>query len=247
MIDFTNMKIFGLESALRGMRNPHQSHDKSSIIPGSATQMLLDDNDTTSMVLVYDPVILDANDINLAIQLVKAGEPHCKFRRMIHFQCDITAPRYWWIEFDTYKIGTVSNSDSTRFTLKNRPLTINDFDIPNYNNITSLDKRDISAEKDLWDNIINNLNYCIKKFKECKSNGDYETAKMYNIRIRKMLPQSYLQHRTVDINFTTLSEIYRWRKGHEYDEWNTFCGLIERLPYSWIITGEFNNGNDKDE
>lgn len=203
MIKIENVETYGWEPAIRGMRNPKNSWDKS------------DSNDKT----------LGPRDLNLAHTLAKAGPVHGKFRRMITVCLDITAPLYWWKEFDTYKVGTVVNSTSTMHKLHSRPLTLDDF---SHEHISS---DVIPALK----HVIDEINYARLKFKDT-GNKDYWWHMI------QLLPSSYNQKRTVQLNYEVLANIYNYRYNHKLDEWREFCNWIETLPYAadLIIGGDLN-------
>lgn len=183
-----------------GMRNPMNSWDKS---------------DTDRMV--------GRNDLNLAVSLAKAGSTHAKYRRMLPVWVDLVAPLYWWKEFDTYKVGTVSNSCSTMHRIQAKEFTLEDF---SHERLVDTDER--GYEEGLRFTVFD-LNAAREKFLETDD-------KAYWWQMIQLLPTSYNQKRTVMLNYQVLHDIYRDRRDHKLDEWHTFCGWIETLPYSEVIT-----------
>lgn len=213
MIKVEAIEVFGIEGAMRGMRNPLNSWDKA---------------DTT----VSDDILeIGENDLNLATRLIKAGTEHRKFLRMIHVQMDVIAPLYWWKEAETYKVGTTTNSCSTMHKIASKVFTIDDFshehlmDEPIYTHdgIDSNEERIIATG--LLDDTIFCLNIFRKKFLETKD-------KKYWWQMIQLLPSSYNQRRTWDISMETLLSILHQRKNHKLDEWNEFRDIcLEQVPY----------------
>lgn len=204
MIKFENTEVLGFEHAIRGMRNPMNSWDKSDSYYGY-------DNDDKPSYIVGD------NDLNLMKRLRKAGTDHRKYLRMITVYVDITAPLYWWKEFDTYKIGTVANSCSTMHKIHAKEFTIEDFSHEHLNKETKLKLIEV----------INYLNISRDCFRSDSSRKDYWW------QIIQLLPSSYNQKRTVMLNYEVLNNIYKSRKHHKLDEWSIgFMKWIESLPYS---------------
>lgn len=205
MIKITNTEVVGWEPAIRGMRNPMNSWDRSdSVYCGD-----------------FAPE-LGENDADLMKRLCKGGPVHAKFRRMITVYVDIEAPLYWWKEFDTYKVGTVANSCSTMHKIHAKEFTLDDF---------SCERLYTPLAEKAFGEIIEALNNARENFLETKDkNHWYEMI--------QLLPSSYNQKRTVELNYEVLNNIYHSRKNHKLDEWHRVCEWIESLPYSWIITGE---------
>lgn len=205
MIKIENVEIYGWEAAIRGMRNPMNSWDRSdSTFEGDLN--------------------IGENDLNLMKNLVRAGSDHSKFMRMIAVTLDITAPRYWWTEFDTYKVGTVRNSCSTMHKIHEKEFTSDDFSCEQL----------LVGNNLIFDRIIDFLNEERKIYLET---GD----KIHWWQIIQFLPQSYNQRATVQLNYAVLRNIYYSRKDHKLDEWRKFCKWIETLPYSDLITANFNS------
>ena len=228
MILIEKAEVTGFEHAIRGMRNPMNSWGKSDsgICKGG------DDGIGCSNCAAYDcghtydrSFKIGKNDHELMMKLVKGGPVHAKFRRMITVYVDITAPLYWWKEFDTYKVGTVANSCSTMHKIHAKEFTIDDF---SHESLT-----DKSFE--LLLNIIDVLNDNRDAFNTW--NEDYmHSKKRYWYNMIQLLPSSYNQKRTVMLNYEVLANIYQYRKDHKLDEWKEFCKWIEGLPWSEIIT-----------
>lgn len=229
MIRIENVEVFGWEAAIRGMRNPMNSWEKSDSyhavdcgkcgkIEREGTCKKQDRNCS-----VYECFVIGPNDHDLMMRLAKAGSEHAKYRRMINVTCDITAPLYWWKEFDTYKVGTVANSCSTM-----HKLTAAEFDLSDF----SHDKMDGCT--------IAHLMGTIDVLNENRDDFIRTNDKRYWWNIVQSLPSSYNQRRTVQMNYEVLASIYHQRKGHKMDEWHVLCDWIEDLPYSEVITLEDN-------
>lgn len=218
MIKIENTEVVGLEHAIRGMRNPMNSWDKSDSkwVDGD-----LETPDMYTYVFEHDEYIVGDNDLELMKSLSSAGTDHSKFLRMIVIYTDITSPMYWWKEFDTYKVGTVRNSCSTMHKIHFKEFTIDDF---------STDHLNIFGFRSL-EQTINNLNRNSDLFLDTKD-------KSYWWNMIQLLPSSYNQKSTVMMNYQVLKNIYHSRKNHKLDEWKKFCKWIESLPYSELITGE---------
>lgn len=211
MIKVEAIEVFGIEGAMRGMRNPLNSWDKA---------------DTT----VSDDILeIGENDLNLATRLIKAGTEHRKFLRMIHVQMDIIAPLYWWKEADTYKVGTTTNSCSTMHKIAAKEFTLDDFShehlIDDQNDFEN-ENGQISSYKDfLYYDVLDVLNTARRQYLETKD-------KKYWWQMIQLLPSSYNQRRTWDISMETLLSILHQRKNHKLDEWNEFREIcLEQVPY----------------
>jgi hypothetical protein len=195
---------------------------------------------------IYDCGVFElnigTNDLDLMMRLANAGPVHGKFRRMITVYVDITAPLYWWKEFDTYKVGTVANSCSTMHKIHEREFTLDDFSCEHLyldepSGDLTYDMRAITCQQILM-STINSLNASRNKFIETKD-------KKYWWQMIQLLPSSYNQKRTVQLNYEVLANIYEYRKNHKLDEWRTLCSWIESLPYSEIITGKKEEATDE--
>lgn len=224
MIKFENTEVMGWEAAIRGMRNPMNSWMKSD----SRWEPQFD----TETGPCHGFFVIGPNDLNLMARLRNAGTDHRKFMRMITVYVDITAPLYWWKEFDTYKIGTVANSCSTMHKIAAKEFTLEDF---SHEHLFTEENLRYDAEPDslkLLNTIINTLNaYRLAYLEE----GD----KSIWWQMIQLLPSSYNQRRTVMLNYEVLTNIYKSRKNHKLDEWSVgFMEWIESLPYSELITGE---------
>lgn len=211
-----NVSVAGFQPAIRGMRNPYNSWDKSDSVYCSddgCDYCKYNKVCTTSAHWKYPGLnfCIGENDLKLMRDLAKAGPEHRKYARMIIVYMDITAARYWWHEFDTYKVGVVENSCSTMHTLTKRPIGILDFEE--------------SDDNEGWlEDAIVNCEKTRQRYLETKS----EEVWRYLIHL---LPQSYLQKRTVVMNYETCYNIYCQRKGHKLKEWEILREAIEKLPY----------------
>ena len=233
MIKFENTEIVGWEAAIRGMRNPMNSWEKSDSkygCAGSAFRDGCDDCDNPCCV-GKERYWIGSNDLNLMTSLRNAGTDHRKFMRMITVYVDITAPLYWWKEFDTYKVGTVANSCSTMHKIAAKEFTLDDF---SHEHLFTEENLRYEAELDslkLLNTIIDALNVYRLAYLE-------EGDKSIWWQMIQLLPSSYNQKRTVMLNYEVLANIYKSRKNHKLDEWCVgFMGWIESLPYSELITG----------
>lgn len=215
MIKFENTATYGLEAAIRGMRNPMNSWEKS-------------DSKFT-----HFAEHMGKDDLKLMKQLIKAGPDHSKFMRMINVTVDITAPLYWWKEFDTYKVGTVRNSCSTMHKIHAKEFELDDF---SHDKLGEFDWYDTEGNGCTWSMInqlkavISSLNWCREKYLNTKD-------KIYWYQMIQLLPSSYNQRATVQLNYAILRNMYHGRENHKLDEWREgFCNWVKRLPYSELIT-----------
>lgn len=219
MLTIDKVSVYGFEESIRGMRNPMNSWDKSDSGYCNIPRIDATIDETELHVESADNVyFLGYNDATLMNQLVKAGPSHRKFLRMIVVYMDIVAPLYWWKEFDTYKVGSVSNSCSTMHKITAKKFVQEDF------------STDMLTDFDCLDNIIVSLN---------KNRDLYlkTTDKKYWWNIIQILPSSYNQKRTVMLSYEVLHKMYNERKSHKLYEWISFCKKIRELPNSWLITG----------
>lgn len=227
MIQITNVETFGWETAIRGMRNPMNSWEKSDSY-WTVAELGKDDILMQTDCEGYMALKIGPNDQELMLKLAKSGSDHAKFRRMINVTMDILAPLYWWKEFDTYKVGTVANSTSTMHKIHAKEFTIDDFSHEHLlNEKATLDDEDPSLDV---------LEHTIEALNKWRDKYLYDKDKLYWWQMIQLLPSSYNQLRTVQLNYEVLSNIYRARKDHKLDEWRGFCSMIEGLPYSEIIT-----------
>ena len=232
MIVIEKTRISGMEEAIRGMRNPMNSWNKSDSYPiyiSSAPVVDIVDGEVaeTGNKALFDFMLGD-DDKSLALGLNKGGPSHSKYRRMIVVWADITAPLYWWKEFDTYKVGTVANSCSTMHKLAARDLTLDDFSTEHLCSKREIDGRSFSS-KGLLKITIDVINQYRQKFQETHK-------KEYWWQMVQLLPSSYNQKRTVMMSYEVLANIYQTRQNHKLDEWHEFIDWIEGLEYSDLIT-----------
>lgn len=227
MIKIENTEVVGWEAAIRGMRNPMNSWEKSD----SRFSLLDDCGDCTHCNLRFDECHeqqIGPNDLDLMTRLRNAGTDHRKFMRMITVYLDVTAPLYWWKEFDTYKVGTVANSCSTMHKIHEKEFTIEDFSCEHLFDFcpnSDTDSMTVLRHTIGW------LNCCREKYLKTKDKKDWW-------QMIQLLPSSYNQRRTVMLNYEVLANIYKSRRNHKLDEWHTFCDWIESLPYSELIIGK---------
>lgn len=205
MLTLKNTSVMNFENAIRGARNPMNSWGR------------MDSNTEPDGSFVFGP-----NDLDLAMRLAKAGSDHRKYLRMVFVSVDVTAPLYWWKEYDTYKVATVANSTSTMHKIHSKPFSMDDFSCDHMTDGT----------KKFMETVVAELENIRLRFKETKSKDDW-----YDMI--QLLPSSYNQMRTCTFNYETLINIYRARKNHKLAEWHTFCDWIETLPYAeQLITFE---------
>jgi hypothetical protein len=234
MIKLENTAVMNMDNAIRGMRNPLNSWDKSDSklvqchnqdkcgsCPGDAEPLICE------MMKKSGFVIVGENDLALMHKLAASGSDHRKFLRQIMVSVDITAPLYWWKEFDTYKVGTVANSCSTMHTIHKRDLTLDDF-----------------SHEQLIDEAVKHLETTIEMLNQCrevflnwddipiaKLDPQVQSKKHVWYHMIQLLPSSYNQKRTVTLNYEVLLKQYHARKNHKLDEWHTYCDWIKSLPY----------------
>ena len=243
---FVTMSPEQWDIVIEGMRNPKNSWDRSD----------------SYMTYIEDPYTLETaefefflgeNDEALMESLVKGGPVHAKFRRMMPVWVTITAPLYWWKEFDTYKVGTVSNSCSTMHKIHAKEFTLEDFSTENLfelgKNCSFADLPVYNTEywhaKLIFQMIIKSLNHYRQKFLEAKTkpmkdeSKRAENVRAYWDQMIQLLPTSYNQKRTIKLNYEVLHNIWHSRRNHKLDEWHVLCDWIEELPYSELITGKF--------
>lgn len=225
MITIDHTEVIGWEHAIRGMRNPlnswdksdsHQKYDYAGSDPFSETEYITATKD-------YE---IGPNDLDLMRRLRRSGTDHRKFMRMITVYCDILAPLYWWKEFDTYKVGTVANSCSTMHKIHAKEFTLEDFSHEHLQ----------SDSLAVLENVIHTLNLHRKWFID----KVLDDPKIDWWQMIQLLPSSYNQKRTVMLNYEVLANMFAARCNHKLDEWRELCGWIRTLPYSELITGEEN-------
>lgn len=230
MLKIENTEVIGWEHAIRGMRNPKNSWEKTDSYPavdcGKCGKIeregicKKEDRDCTG----FECFEVGPNDLKLMTTLRNAGTDHRKFMRMITVYLDITAPLYWWKEFDTYKVGTVANSCSTMHKIAAKEFVLDDFSHEHL--------QDDSVA--VLESVIHTLNV----HREWFNNKVLDDPKIDWWQMIQLLPSSYNQKRTVMLNYEVLANIYKSRRHHKLDEWHTLCDWIEGLPYSELITGK---------
>ena len=211
MIDISTLEVSGFKGAILGMRNPFKNRDKSdsqfSAITGAE---------------IPEIAFIGEKDLELAQKLIRAGgDDDAKFMRMIHVQADVNAPLYWWKEYDTYKVATVANSESTMHTIHKREFALDDFSCEYLSN-NALYK---------FSEIVELLNDTRERYLKAIERKDPEVHKIW-YQLIQLLPSSYTQKRTIDLNYQTLRRIYFARRNHKLDEWHKFCDWIKTLPYA---------------
>ena len=225
MIQIEHTEVVGWDSAIRGMRNPMNSWDKSdSNFECRDCEGCYYNNDSHTEKSEYvvntwcnhQALRLGRNDLSLMKKLVSAGSDHSKFMRMLVVYCDITAPLYWWKEYDTYKVGTVANSCSTMHKIHAKEFEWDDF---------SFEHLLPDEATEFMKHLIDGLNFYRIKYLETE-------GKTYWWQMIQLLPSSYNQRRTVELNYAVLRNMYHARKNHKLDEWHTFCEWVESLPYA---------------
>lgn len=232
MLKIENTEVVGWEAAIRGMRNPMNSWEKSDSgwssnwphTPNGEGYIFLDSDFEGYMELAIGP-----NDQKLMMSLRNSGTDHRKFMRMITVYLDITAPLYWWKEFDTYKVGTVANSCSTMHKIADKEFTLEDFSCEHL----FYDEDDLLKECYHYKNA---LNHTMQALNSARTHYLETKDKKYWWQMIQLLPSSYNQRRTVMLNYEVLANIYKSRYNHKLDEWHTLCDWIESLPYSELIT-----------
>ena len=218
---FENTEVWGFEHSIRGMRNPLESWSKS------------DSKNTTFFTknAYFDKFVIGKNDLELMQKLIRAGTPHRKFLRQIFVSVDITAPLYWWKEFDTYKIGTTSNSTSTMHKLASTPITKDCFEMDDFNNLDNIILTATTYKfwgvQDVWDEfLIPFLEILRQKYNETKD-------KRFWKELIRLLPESWLQTRTITMNYENILNMVEYRKNHKLSEWSeSFMNWVKSLPYS---------------
>ena len=202
MIKIENIDVYGFETAIRGARNPMNSWDRMDSCYNNGE------------------FEIGENDYKLLKNLTIAGPEHRKWNRMVTVTMDITAPLYWWKEYDTYKVGTVANSCSTMHKIQAKKFEMSDFSVEHLRSLRVMHE------------VIDELNFYRDKFNKGKKKEDWW-------EMIQLLPTSYNQKRTVHLNYEVLGTIYHQRRHHKLDEWHVFCDTIKTLPYSEFITREF--------
>lgn len=232
MIQFEHTEVMGWEHAIRGMRNPMNSWAQSDSRDGCGCGFCAEEDGCPEW---YDchgseaRMIIGPKDLDLMTRLRNAGTDHRKFMRMLVVYVDITAPLYWWKEFDTYKVGTVANSCSTMHKIHAKEFTWEDFSMEHLIAFAPVPGMVVSPAQ-MLDGIVKALNSCRTMYLATQN-------KEWWWQMIQLLPTSYNQKRTVMLNYEVLANIYKSRKNHKLDEWRDLCFWIESLPYSELITG----------
>ena len=239
MIKIEKTEVVGWEHAIRGMRNPMNSWDKSD--SGQCgwidcKDCVFEDCEMECGRIEADfDLVLGKKDHELMMKLANGGPVHAKYRRMITVYVDITAPLYWWKEFDTYKVGTVANSCSTMHKIHEKEFTLDDF---SHEHLTLGHAGDFALGTCKSVDPLKNTIRFLNEYRRCYNDAtDPEWKKRYFNQMIQLLPSSYNQKRTVMLNYEVLVGIYKWRKDHKLDEWREFCKWVESLLYSEVITG----------
>lgn len=254
MIKIENTDVVGWGPALRGMRNPKNSWNRADSHPCDCDKA--EYGDCPMVMNDHEPAIdcnngeygfcIGENDMRLAKTLAEGGPAHAKYRRMIIVYADITAPLYWWKEFDTYKVGTVVNSCSTMHKIHSKPIELSDFSIDDFD----LNGEGISLNR-MFANVVADCERLRQMYlmysEKAKKTDRYSQAEIKHFKqvakfawkgLIQLLPTSYNQKRTVMLNYEVLANICEYRSGHKLDEWRDFCVWIESLPYRELITGK---------
>lgn len=262
MIRIENVDVYGWEAAIRGMRNPMNSWDKSDTVDGCdyGCCITCEEPEWRECHGVNSRILVGRNDFELMKKLAAAGADHGKFLRMINVTLDIVAPLYWLKEFDTYKVGTVANSCSTMHKLTEKEFVLDDFshdqlmdDWSNMDDLVDYNGEYLNTPKEALECVIHALNFYRKKYMDAKLKPMKEESKRKEVMDRywwqmiQLLPSSYNQRRTVQLNYQVLKAMYNARRNHKLDEWREFCKWIEALPYSELITGKECEQNGRQE
>ena len=231
MIKIENTKVVGWEEAIRGMRNPMNSWAKSDS-GWESDYFNTTDYDSRKYVEFNDDdsYFIGPNDAGLMMKLRNCGTDHRKFMRMITVYMDITAPLYWWKEYDTYKVGTVANSCSTMHKIADKEFALEDFSHEHLIDTCLLER--VINELNIYRDVYNNYDKQTEQYKDEFSKKDIWWQMI------QLLPSSYNQLRTVMLNYEVLANMYKSRNNHKLDEWRTFCEYVKTFPYSELITGK---------
>lgn len=243
MIKFENTEVMGWEAAIRGMRNPMNSWEMSDSLFGKNLEIPYSQNNP--IILIDENGVetyIGDNDLNLMKRLRNAGTDHRKFMRMIAVYVDITAPLYWWKEFDTYKVGTVANSCSTMHKIAAKEFTFDDFSHEKLINSMCMEIQEQHIRLSPIQTLATTIE-CLNAYRDLYLQTK---DKKYWWQLIQLLPSSYNQRRTVMLNYEVLANMYKSRKNHKLDEWREFCLWIRTLPYSQLITGEFDIPEEND-
>ena len=250
MLKIEKTEVVGWEAAIRGMRNPMNSWEQSDsdyrpILCKRCDNCMsyqlekwddCEQCEVEQQTKAHDGFMIGPKDYDLMTRLRAAGTDHRKFMRMIEVYVDITAPLYWWKEFDTYKVGTVANSCSTMHKIAAKEFTFDDFSHEKLINSACMEIQEQHIRLSPIQTLATTIE-CLNSYRDLY----LETKdKKYWWQMIQLLPSSYNQKRTIMLNYEVLANIYKSRRNHKLDEWHTFCDWIESLPYSELITGERN-------
>lgn len=247
MIKIENVETCGWEAAIRGMRNPKNSWDRMDSHPclevdwsGDCAMVMNDDEPAKDCDPDKYRFCVGENDFHLMQVLANSGPDDGKFLRMIHVQLDVTAPLYWWKEADQYKVGTVTDSCSTMHKIHAKEFELDDFSHEHIINSVGMGAQEIEVRISPMQALLTTIE-CMNSYRKLY----LETKdKKYWWQMIQLLPSSYNQRRTWDLNYAVLRNIYHARRNHKLDEWRELCAWIETLPYSELITGKGENTND---
>lgn len=233
---FENTDVWGFEHAIRGMRNPLNSWDKSDSGEGCKNNSWAEHPDDYRLCKDCYPnqpcspskFVIGDNDMDLMKRLIRGGSEHRKALRQVFVSVDITAPLYWWKEMDTYKIGTTANSTSTMHKLASKPITIEDFEMDDFERVKVFDREPYGSDDytdELWNYIVDMCEALRQRYVETKD-------KRYWKELIRLLPESWLQTRTWTANYEVIRNIVHQRKGHKLTEWQQFIDWAHTLPYA---------------
>ena len=261
MLKIEKTEVVGWEAAIRGMRNPMNSWGQSDsdyrpILCKRCDNCMsyqlekwddCEQCEVEQQTKAHDGFMIGPNDHDLMMRLRNAGTDHRKFMRMIEVYVDITAPLYWWKEYDTYKVGTVANSCSTMHKIAAKEFTLDDF---SHEHLGVLIPAELNDGEEVFQNLwIESLKRTIEDLNIARGfyirEQNSALKKKYWLQMIQLLPSSYNQKRTIMLNYEVLANIYKSRRNHKLDEWHTFCDWIEGLPYSDLITGGAASPNEK--
>lgn len=235
MLKIENTEVMGWGAAIRGMRNPMNSWEMSdSFFCGSPESCCISEECNSECFGYKKGFYIGPNDYDLMTRLRNAGTDHRKFMRMITVSCDITAPLYWWKEFDTYKVGTVASSSSTMHKIADKEFTFDDFSHEKLITSVCMEIREQHIHLSPMQ-VLATVISCLNSYRELYLQTK---DKKYWWQMIQLLPTSYNQRRTIMLNYEVLANIYGSRKNHKLDEWHALCDWIETLPYSELITGK---------
>lgn len=247
MLKIENVEVIGWEAAIRGMRNPKNSWEKSDSFISCYLKTKCHECEANQKCAYYfedgyglpykKDEFIGSNDLDLMTRLRNAGTDHRKFMRMITVYFDITAPLYWWKEFDTYKVGTVANSCSTMHKIADKEFTRDDFSYEHLLGDDTVPDHDYQSSTYVLDMVIRSLNFWRNEYLNGTESG-IPKDKRWWWQMIQLLPSSYNQRRTVMLNYEVLANMYKSRRHHKLDEWHTFCDWVESLPYSELIVGK---------